>query len=225
MPERNIRSREVVCAAWPGDVRWNAAMPANQLIIFVKAPRPGTVKTRLAQTLGAEAACAAYRRLVETLLSHLWTTRNVEVRFTPDDAFQEIAPWLRAGWKVSPQAGGDLGERLVRAFQDAFVAGARRVVIIGSDCPDILKDDIEAAWASLKKNDVVLGPASDGGYWLIGLCAAAPSLFEGVPWSSAAVLQQTCHRARAAGLTVELLRELHDVDTIDDWQRFLRSAR
>jgi hypothetical protein len=196
-------------------------MPADQLIIFLKAPHAGAVKTRLAQAIGADAACAAYRRLVEVLLNRLTAIDAVELRFAPDDALEEIKPWLRPGWRAAGQGAGDLGQRLTRAFAEAFATGARRVVVIGSDCPDVTPDDIHAAWASLGRHDLVFGPAADGGYWLIGLCRAEPRLFDGIAWSTDTVLQKTRDRARAAGLTVHLLRELHDVDSDADWRRFL----
>jgi hypothetical protein len=200
-------------------------MVTHQLIVLLKAPRPGAVKTRLAQTLGAEAACAAYRQLVGQLLKRIGGIDHVQLRFAPDDAGEEIRPWLRPGWSAAGQGGGDLGERLARTFQDAFAAGARRVVVIGGDCPEIAAQDIEAAWAALARCDLVLGPAADGGYWLVGLRVMERPLFSGIAWSTGDVLQQTLDCARAAGRTVELLRELHDVDTEADWRRFLERAK
>jgi rSAM/selenodomain-associated transferase 1 len=150
---------------------------------------------------------------------------HVQLRFAPDDAEAEIRPWLRPGWSAAGQGGGDLGERLARSFQNAFAARARRVVIIGGDCPEVAAQDIEAAWGALARCDLVLGPAADGGYWLIGLRVMERRLFEGIAWSTRDVLQQTLDHARAAGLTVELLRELHDVDTEADWRRFLQRTK
>src|SRR5262249_38381516 len=142
------------------------------LIIFLKAPRVGTVKTRLASALGPEAACAAYRCLVTTLLDQLDGLKNVQLRFTPDEAQDEIRPWRRARWTLAPQGSGDLGTRLGTAFREAFAAGWQRVAIIGSDCPYVQRSDVNEAWTALENNDVVVGPAVDGGYWLIGLRAA-----------------------------------------------------
>ena len=151
------------------------SMSEEKLIVFVKAPRPGTVKTRLAKSIGTNAACGAYCLLVETLLRRIERLENVELRFTPDDAADEIRSWLRKTWQTSPQGAGHLGERLQRAFQTAFQNGANRVVVIGSDCPEITADDIDMAWSALKMNDSVLGPARDGGYWLIGLRQPQPA--------------------------------------------------
>ena len=195
-------------------------MSAQQLIVFLKSPRPGWVKTRLAIELGAEAACEAYVRLVETVLRQLAPLDNVELRFTPDDSRAEIEPWRRPKWRASPQGSGSLGDRLARAVDEAFQSGARRVIVIGSDCPAVRPADIEAASAALEDHDVVLGPAVDGGYWLIGLRSPDTRVFEGISWSTHLVLTQTLARCREAGLTVSLLRELRDVDTLEDWRRF-----
>lgn len=196
-------------------------MSDERLILFLKAPRPGYVKTRLASALGAEAACAAYRRLVETLLPRLAGIDDVELRFSPDDACAEIAPWLQRGWTAAPQGPGELGARLARATREAFAAGAKRVAVIGSDCPRVTAEDIASAWGALARDDVVLGPAVDGGYWLVAMRRPEPRLFSDIAWSTGVVLEQTLAQARAAGLSVKLLRELPDVDTPEDWQRFL----
>ena len=200
-------------------------MPDESLIIFLKAPRPGFVKTRLARTSGVEPACAAYRRLVETLLANLTALTGVELRYSPDEAAGEIQPWLRPHWHSRAQGEGDLGARLHRAFAESFLQDAQRVVIIGSDCPEVTPRDIAEAWRALQSHDLVLGPATDGGYWLIGLNHVQPSLFTEMVWSTETVLQETLQRARSAALRVSLLRELVDVDTEVEWKDFLaRSA-
>lgn len=192
-------------------------------MVFLKAPRVGTVKTRLAEGIGAAAACEAYRHLVLTLLGKLASLRSVELCFTPADAEAELTSWLREGWGNQPQISGDLGERLHGAFLAHFQSGAERVVIIGADCPEVLPADVAAAWRALGDHDVVLGPATDGGYWLIGLRAPQSQLFTAMPWSTAAVLAETQRRARASGLSIALLRELSDVDNLADWERWKHS--
>ncbi|NBV23602.1 MAG: glycosyltransferase [Proteobacteria bacterium] len=194
----------------------------HRLVVFLKAPRAGTVKTRLAESLGADAACAAYVRLVETLLANLAPLRAVELCFTPAEAAGDIQPWLRDGWSRFPQTAGDLGQRLNAAFSAHFDTDAERVVVIGSDCPDVTVTDIEDAWLALEAHDVVLGPALDGGYWLIGLRAPQPGLFTAMPWSTDAVFSETMRRARETGLRVATLRELADVDTVADWELWTR---
>src|SRR5262249_44785829 len=161
------------------------------LIVFLKAPRPGAVKTRLANSIGAPAAASAYRHLVETLLHQLQQIGSVDLCFSPDNALAEVQHWLKPGWTSSPQGDGDLGQRLQSAFQRVFQRGAKRVVIIGSDCPSIRAEDIREAWHALQMHDVVLGPATDGGYWLIGLKGSQPHLFRDVRWSAADVFIET----------------------------------
>ena len=193
----------------------------EQLIVFVKAPRPGTVKTRVARTAGAERACAIYREMVATVLHKFASIRSVQLRFAPDDAAEEIKPWLREGWVAVPQGQGELGERLQRAFVESFAVGVERVVIVGSDCPEVKSGDIRTAWKELKSNDLVIGPAVDGGYWLIGLRALHPELFRAIAWSSDQVLAQTLAQAESIGLRAQLLRILSDIDTEEDWNAYV----
>ena len=195
--------------------------PTELLIVFLKAPRPGAVKTRLARTIGTAAACAAYRSLVEALLSRLQGLNAVELRFSPDNAGSEIECWRRENWTCRAQGAGPLGQRLRSAFEQAFSSGASRVAIIGSDCPAVTVQDIDEAWKSLRTHDVVLGPASDGGYWLIGSNRPLPQLFEDIAWSTEKVFAETIARVRRGGLSVRILRELSDVDTESDWRAFL----
>ena len=192
-------------------------MPEPRIIIFVKAPRAGFVKTRLAGAIGNEAACNAYRQLAETVLAKLAPLPHAELRFTPDDAENEITPWLSVGWTARPQGEGDLGERMHRAFTEANGPA----IIIGSDCPQVKLSDFRIAAKALKTHDAVIGPATDGGYWLIGLNAPCPALFKGIEWSTGGVLQSTLAKADEAGLSVQLLRELADVDTGADWERLM----
>ena len=196
-------------------------MPEPRIIIFVKAPRPGFVKTRLAATIGNEAACAAYCQLTENVLAHLAPLPHLEIRFTPDDAEKEITQWLRGDWSDRPQGNGDLGERMHRAFTEANSPA----IIIGSDCPQVKLNDFITAAKTLQTHDAVIGPATDGGYWLIGLNAPCPALFNGIEWSTGGVLQSTLAKADEAGLSVQLLRELADVDTGADWEKFMNTLR
>jgi len=192
---------------------------SERLIIFVKAPRPGTVKTRLG--FGAAAECAAYQRLVEAVLKKVSEFHGVELRSAPSDGERDIENWLHDGWIATPQGDGDLGQRMHAAFSDGFANGAKRVVIIGSDCPYLTAEDIRAAWEALKTSDLVLVPAEDGGYWLIGLREIQSALFTNIPWSSKEVFDETIARAKALGLKTLLLRMLSDVDTREDWEKFI----
>lgn len=197
-------------------------MAKRRLIIFIKAPRPGSVKTRLAKSIGPKEACAAYQRLAETLFDNLAELPDIELRHAPDDAAKEIELWLRPGWTIAPQGSGDLGDRLKNAFASAFHDGCNKVAIIGSDCPDVTPDDIQATWDGLGENDVALGPARDGGYWLVALRSPHPELFSNIDWSTPQVLPQTLAAAKKSDLSIAQLRPLTDVDTLDEWRRFLQ---
>jgi hypothetical protein len=189
-------------------------------IVFVKAPRRGFVKTRIAAALGDDAALACYETLVRRVLGNLASLARVELRYTPDDAVGEVRAWRREGWTLASQGAGELGARLERAFGDHFAGGARRVVILGSDCPEADAADVRDAWRALCDHDLVLGPAVDGGYWLIGLTRPQPALFADIPWSTARVGRITLERARELGLRTARLRWLADVDTAQDWAVF-----
>ena len=191
-------------------------MAEPRIIVFVKAPRPGFVKTRLAIVIGDEAACEAYRQLTETVLAKLASLPNVEIRFTPDDAKDEIKSWLRKGWGAKPQGEGDLGQRMHRAFKEADGPA----IIIGSDCPYLETSDLQAASDTLQTHDAVMGPAADGGFWLIGLATPCPAIFEGVHWSTHTVLIETLANAELMNLSFQLLRELIDVDTVEEWKKW-----
>jgi rSAM/selenodomain-associated transferase 1 len=206
---------------------------SQKLIVFLRAPILGHVKTRLAGAIGKNEALNAYRCLVTQLLQNLKSLPQIELRFTPDPARGELAQWALPGWTLVPQGDGNLGDRLARAFRHSFgehhikhtSKEANRVVIIGSDCPSISVSDIESAWNCLLTKDIVLGPARDGGYWLIGLRELHTELFVNIPWSTDSVLETTLAGARKAGLKYHCLRTLADVDTVEDWEDFKRSIR
>ena len=188
------------------------------LVVFVKHPTPGAVKTRLVPALGAETAAALYRALVEHVLAGTSPARGEYERlvfYAPREATQAMRRWL-VGVQLRHQAGEGLGERLTDAVARAFRRGAGRVAVIGSDAPSLTRADVTAAFAALDAADVVLGPAEDGGYSLVALRAPQPSLFEGIAWSSSRVLEQTLERTRAAGLRVARLETRRDLDTLED---------
>jgi len=192
-------------------------MPPDSTLLFLRAPRLGTVKTRLAQDLGTALALAAYRLLLDHLHQQLRSVPGIQLRVTPDDAGAEVESWRYPGWTIAAQGPGDLGERLARAVQAHVDHGAPSVVIIGSDCPRVQPTDLEEAHRQLRQHDVVLGPATDGGYWLIGVRRPCPALFEAMPWGTDAVSAETLRRAHDAGLAVATLRTLSDIDTAEDW--------
>ena len=192
----------------------------NQLLIFARAPRVGSVKTRLAQTVGPQRACELYEMLLRTLVSQLGKLESVTVCFAPDDGEADLRRYFPERWHYRPQRGPDLGARLEHAINEALANGASKVAVIGSDCPDVTPADISATWTALEKNDVVFGPAKDGGYWLIGMKRAHPTLFREIDWGTEKVLAQSQFRAHESGLKTALLRPLPDIDTASDWQAY-----
>ncbi len=194
------------------------------VLFFAKYPEPGKVKTRLAATLGPERAAEIYRQLAETVLRQIPPGEDVIVLFDPPEKGAEIAAWLHAPGKgrtlrFVPQATGDLGVRLERAFAAAFSEGYEAVAAIGSDCVALGAAHFTEAWQALASHDTALGPTVDGGYYLIALRAPNPALFADIAWSTAAVFAQTLARAAEAGLRVHLLPMLRDVDKEEDWRR------
>jgi hypothetical protein len=176
------------------------------------------VKTRLAEALGPELAAEVYRVLADEEI-RLTAPREGEYErvflFAPAEARAAVQQWL-PGQTLAPQRGADLGERMANAFEDAFRSGARRAVLIGSDVPSLSRDDVCEAFEAVEEHGVVVGPASDGGYYLVALDRPRPSLFRDVAWSTPSVFASSIQRAGALGLDVHVLRTLSDVDTIDD---------
>ncbi|HEX2101928.1 MAG TPA: TIGR04282 family arsenosugar biosynthesis glycosyltransferase [Candidatus Synoicihabitans sp.] len=201
----------------PNHVTTNETKPV--VLAMLKAPRGGEVKTRLARDLGAETAVAIYRRLVERQLSAIPREWSVEVHFTPADAQREMRAWLGSRPSYHPQIGNDLGERLIHAIAGTFGRGARTSIVIGGDCPDLDDPTLREAANALATVDVVLGPAADGGYYLIGLRAPQPQLFRGITWSSATVLPSTLARIEESGLSYVTLPLKEDVDDLASWRR------
>jgi uncharacterized protein len=199
----------------------DGAAPAV-LCIFARVPIRGRVKTRLAASLGADAAFAAHVALVEDTLERLGSVAGVVTELWLDDAPDAVCrSWAsRFGLEIRRQQGADLGERMHGALLDG-VAAAGRALVVGTDCPLIDAGYVAAAVAALEGADVVLGPAEDGGYGLVGLRCPAPELFRDMPWGSSTVLRATLQAAAAAGLSVKQLPEIWDVDTADAWQRYL----
>ena len=193
-------------------------MGRGVLIVFVKAPRPGEVKTRLAAGIGAEQAAAAYRALAEGVLERTAPLAQEYERLVfhaPPEAGAEIALWLPAETLV-PQEGPDLGARMDAAFGAAFERGARKAVLVGSDVPQLGRTHVGQAFDALEDVPVVLGPAADGGYYLVGLRERRPELFQGIEWGTAGVLEATLARCAALGLRPRLLATLVDIDTAAD---------
>jgi rSAM/selenodomain-associated transferase 1 len=185
------------------------------LAVFLKAPRPGTVKTRLAAQIGDRQALRLYRVLVvRTLAAVRDAGLEATVWFTPTDAVGEMRHWLGEHWDFRPQASGDLGARLAAA--ELAVTRGRGWLAIGADCPRLDAELLRVATAVIARDEVALGPSRDGGYYLIGGRTPLPPLFEGIPWSTSGVLAETRARLARAGVPWRELPLLRDVDTADD---------
>lgn len=195
----------------------SVAAEPGAVLVFVRAPEAGRVKTRLAAGIGADAALRVYVRLAEHAVAEARASGAVvRVLFTPADAGEAVRRWLGGGADYRAQAEGDLGARMRRAFEDAFAAGFGRVVVVGSDLPGLSAGLLRRAVAALEEREAVIGPARDGGYYLLGLRRMVPEVFRGIAWSTDGVLEETVARLRRAGVEPARLQTLADVDRADD---------
>jgi rSAM/selenodomain-associated transferase 1 len=202
--------------------------PVSRLIVFTRAPRPGRVKTRLIAQLGAQGAADFHARLIHRCLQTV--TRAglcpVELWCAPschDPFFLDCRE--RYGVELHEQAQGDLGERMHKALASAL-ARAGSAVLIGTDIPSLGAADLDAAFQALQRGaGAVLGPARDGGYYLIGLKQADRRLFDRIPWGTSTVLQETIIRLRQLDMDWRRLPEHADVDTPDDYLRLPEAVR
>lgn len=178
------------------------------IVLFTRYPVAGRVKTRLIATLGAQGAASLQQRMTEFALRQARATGvRVQIRFT-GAPLERMRAWLGEAYDYADQGGGDLGERMQRAFDAAFRGGATSVIVMGCDCPDNRAANLAACLRLLKKHDCVIGPACDGGYYLIGLSRSRPELFRDMPWGTSAVLAKTLAVAGAC----PLLDTLPDID-------------
>ena len=201
------------------------------LMLFTRYPEAGRTKTRLIPHLGPEGAAALHRRMTEHVVAQVTGAAQqlplaVEVHFT-GGSLAQMQGWLGDGVTYCPQALGTLGDRLLVAFRQNLDRGRPGAIAIGSDCPALGAEHLAAALAALQRVDLVIGPATDGGYYLIGLSRLEPTLVDAITWGTDQVLAQTLAAAQAQGLTVELLTPLTDVDRPADlpqWERLARGA-
>lgn len=196
------------------------------LMIMARYPTPGQAKTRLIPALGAEGAAQVYRQLAERMVAQAKPLQADGIRvalwYTGAEG-AEMQQWLGRDLTYCPQPGGDLGDRLIVAFQWAFSQGHRQVIVVGTDCPDVTTDLLRQGFDRLKTDPLLLGPACDGGYYLIGLTQPQPTLFQNIAWSTATVLAETVAAATTLGLVPAYLPTLTDIDRPEDlaaWERF-----
>ncbi|MGO9122088.1 MAG: TIGR04283 family arsenosugar biosynthesis glycosyltransferase [Desulfomonilaceae bacterium] len=202
----------------------------NHVIVFTRYPEAGKTKTRLKAELGPEGAAELQRVMSEHAIGRVRELAktgpiSVEVRYQGGST-SLMKQWLGADVLYREQDGNDLGDRMLRAFDEAFRDGAGHVLLIGTDCSGISAQILEKGFQELERNDLVLGPAADGGYYLIGLKRVYPELFSTIPWGTENVLERSLGIARLQGLSTILLDLLHDVDRPEDldiWRNIERS--
>jgi uncharacterized protein len=195
------------------------------IAVFVKAPYPGQVKTRLAREIGVEQATELYRCFVQDILA---TVSAVEedclIFFSPAHGQEMLQDWLGNGYAYYPQQGEDLGDRMAKAFQEGFRVGYKGLLLLGSDAPDIPQSILAEAIHGLQRGQSVIGPSQDGGYYAIGFTPETfcPVIFEPMPWSTAEVYPLTLQRFAQAGCDVHTLPPWSDIDVLEDLRAFFQ---
>lgn len=196
------------------------------LIVFAKLPEPGKVKTRLAKDLGDQKAAEIYSVIARDIISRVSSSEKytTAIFYDPPDKKNEIISWLEDIAPVEShnyfeQEGNILGERISYAFEKVFSGGADRAVIIGTDCSEVSAEMIEDTFEELRGYDTVIGPAQDGGYYLLGLSRYDPLIFQDIEWSTERVFEQTLRRVQEQGLNCKILKTLSDIDNIEDLKR------
>lgn len=202
-------------------------MTDRTVIIFLKVPEKGCVKTRLCGTFDKGFVLALYKAFV---LDTIHTAEQVEkchIFFTPGNGKAELVKWLGSDYSYSAQSGDDIGIRMVHAFEQVFEKGVKKAVLIGTDIPSLEPVDLEQAFGILNDRDAVIGPAKDGGYYLIGFSANTfcHELFSGIEWSTPAVLDQTLVKFDQAGISAGLIREHNDIDTPFDLEALVSDIK
>jgi rSAM/selenodomain-associated transferase 1 len=197
------------------------------LIIFVRFPHPGKVKTRLATSIGNDKAARLYRLCTENVFKETKKLSDNVLRhifYADKDDEDNVIKWAGPVFHFMSQVEGDLGIRIEAAFNYVFRQGARKAVIVASDVPDLSAEIIENAINALTDNDIVIGPTNDGGYYLLGMNGVHNDLFHGVTWSTTEVYAETLSIIEYLGLKVHCLRALDDIDTEEDLHRWLDAS-
>ena len=201
-------------------------MTTEQVVVFLKYPDPGKVKTRLAATTSNQFAAETYSQFVKTILEKLEIlSLPIHLSFGHPVTSPQIQKWLGKNYDYSSQSDGDLGHRLATTFEAQFKQGKQKVIIIGSDSPDLPPHIYIDALKSLETHDCCIGPTKDGGYYLIGLThnGYSKELFRQIDWSTEKVFQQTSTKITHLKKSIRLLPEWYDIDTQDDLRYYLRN--
>ncbi len=193
----------------------------NSIIIFAKYPEPGKVKTRLGAQIGYDVAAGFYRLFLEQTLALSKKLNAVDVFLAvePEERIKDFLKLMPTENEVFPQCGESLGQRLISAFEQVLSKQAGKVIALGSDSPTLPGSYVAEAFERLDHHDVVLGPADDGGYYLIGIKKAREALFQDIDWSTDSVLKTTIQRVMKLGLNYSLLDSWYDVDALDSLRR------
>jgi len=189
------------------------------LLFFIKNPEKGKVKTRLAAAIGDKMAVKLYKRfLLEMLFTLNSGTFLFYLCYYPETSLNDLKDWLGDHYLYMPQNGQDLGERMKNGFLEVISMNFKRVVLIGSDIPDLPLEFIEEAFGSLLEKEAVIGPSFDCGYYLIGFRdkTFSPRAFDGIHWNTESVFEETLRTLEQEGLSVHTLQPLRDIDTVED---------
>jgi len=189
------------------------------IIVFIKNPRLGHVKTRLAKDVGNEKALEIYLKLTAHTHRVLSAVQYVNRYVYYSEFVDDTDDWSTDSFIKRIQSNGDLGDKIEHAFTEVFKQN-EKVIIIGSDCAQLSANHIQQAIDALDDNNVVIGPSLDGGYYLLGMDSNFQFLFEGIEWSTASVFETTKNKALAQGLSVAEIEKLSDIDYIEDWEKY-----
>ncbi len=198
----------------------------NSLIIFLRYPENGNVKTRLAKTTSSDFATSFYKTCAEKIVNEVKKIKSINrfAFYSNKEEKTKVEKWLGSKLFFSPQEGKSLGERMQNAFAKVLSTGAKKVVIVGTDVPDLSAEIIREAFKKLDDSDIVIGPSKDGGYYLIGMKKMYPELFSGIKFSTNTVFSETIGQIRTLGLSYYTLPELQDIDTEEDLIRWLNGS-
>lgn len=191
----------------------------NHLLIFIKNPIKGKAKTRLAATVGDDEALRIYLELLKHT-RHIATEVDAHRNLFYSHFIDNSDEWDNSDFDKQIQIEGDLGEKMAVGFRAAFEKGATKAVIVGSDCASLTKEIVDAAFAKLETHDFVIGPAEDGGYYLIGMTVFTPEIFQNITWSTEQVLPQTIEIITNKNKSYAFLPTLSDIDYEEDWLKY-----
>jgi rSAM/selenodomain-associated transferase 1 len=198
-------------------------MQHDAVIVFLRAPQKGRVKTRLARDLDPGLVLDLYRAFVLDTLASAAEAGHPMIFFTPDGQRDKIRQWLGDGYDLFAQTGRDIGERMAGAFQTVFCRGVKKALLVGTDIPQLETRMITQGFELLNRYDAVLGPSTDGGYYLAGFCRDrfTSAVFKGMKWSTPTVFDQAAALLKNNGLSYGCLPALTDIDTLDDFNSLI----